>query len=93
MKNKKSKSVEHAHDKNTNHSHVDGDKPHTHDKPVKKTVVEKPTVAKVERFTDIIKTWNTIGLVLHEKNYSEYEATNIYIILEDALKKIKLADK
>ena len=93
MKSKKSKSIEHTHDDGTKHSHEDGDKKHDHKKVVKKTVVEKPTVTKVERFTDIIKTWNAIGLVLHGKSYSEYEATNIYIILEDALKKIKLADR
>ena len=93
MKKRQSKSIELTHEDGTKHSHVGGDKPHTHEEPTKKTVVEKPTITKVERFTDIIKTWNAIGLVLHGKSYSEYEATNIYIILEDALKKIKLADK
>lgn len=51
------------------------------------------TATRVERMTDVIATWNEIGIELNAKAYSEYEANNIYIILQDALKKIGLADK
>jgi hypothetical protein len=51
------------------------------------------TATRVERMTDVIATWNEIGVQLNAKAYSEYEANGIYIILQDALKKIGLADK
>ena len=39
----------------------------------------------------ILKTWNAIGIVIHTELYDTYTLNNIYVILEDALKKIKLA--
>ena len=46
---------------------------------------------RVEVTESILKTWNAIGIVIHTELYDTYTLNNIYVILEDALKKIKLA--
>ena len=55
---------------------------------------EEPTQIdsqRVEITESVIKTWNAIGVTIHTELHDTYTLNNIYIILEDALKKIKLA--
>lgn len=58
-----------------------------------KKEVKKIDNETVELAKNCVDTWNRIGVLVHEKSYDKYTYNNIYVILENALKKIVLAYK
>ena len=58
-----------------------------------KRVVEKIDSERIELAKSIIDTWNKIGVVVHENSHDKYTLNNMYVILENALKKMLLAHK
>ena len=97
----KKKEVKHTHDNGVTHSHVNGDIAHEHGKATVSTKndgkiqvsTKKVEKKEHEQLTDVLKTWNKIGLRVREKCTDKYTTNNCYIILEDALKKVELAHK
>ena len=93
-KNSKAQEIEHTHEDGTTHKHIGGDKKHEHKDVIKKEIkVSTSITTKVERMIDVTQTWNEIGIYINSTPLDEYAANNVYVILQDALKKIQLADK
>ena len=59
----------------------------------KPRVVEKIDSERIELAKTLVETWNRIGVVVHENSHDKYTLNNMYVILENALKKMLLAHK
>ena len=62
-------------------------------KELKTRTVEKIDSERIELAKILVDTWNRIGVVVHENSHDKYTLNNMYIILENALKKMLLAHK
>ena len=103
------KKVKHKHKDGKEHAHVGGDKKHEHGKKTKATVIVKPTgawstdikdqkedVVKLTYkadYTLIDRTIDDIKKVSRTVCVNDYATNNVYLMLQDALKKVVLAEK
>jgi hypothetical protein len=92
------KKIKHKHKDGKVHSHVGGDKKHTHET-TKATVKVKTTVEDAVKltykadYTLIDRTIDDIKKVTRTVSVNDYATNNVYLILQDALKKVVLAEK
>ena len=97
------KKVKHKHKDGKEHAHVGGDKKHTHET-TKAVVKVKPDVKISETksvktngykadYTLIDRTIDDIKKVSRTVCVNDYATNNVYLMLQDALKKVVLAEK
>ena len=89
----KKKEVKHKHGSET-HSHDGGNKKHTHKESVTiKTKEVKPTNVYSADYSVIDSSIEEIKKASRKVSTNSYATNNVYIILQDALKKVLNAEK
>ncbi len=88
----KNKEVKHKHGSVT-HSHEGGDKKHVHKESVKVKKESKPTNVYNADYSLIDNSIEEIKKACRKVSTNSYATNNVYIILQDALKKILNAEK
>ena len=98
-KKSKKDSLEHTHEDGVKHSHKNGDKPHSHEitsatvKVKKELKVKTPNNVYDPDYKLIDDTIEDIKKASRNVCTNSYSSNNVYLFLQDCLKKIILAEK